>query len=79
MLLERKPGPKCIVHDLLEGPAALACLRLKLGRHVVVEGNRRSHGIMMLSRTRHGVKEGRRGSVPMPQRPGVAWDFVPLG
>jgi hypothetical protein len=43
----RQPAPQRIVDDLAEGPAGAARFRLELGRHIIVEGERRSHVLML--------------------------------
>ena len=42
-----QPPPQRLVHDLAKGPASALGLRLKLGRDVVIEGQRRPHALML--------------------------------
>ena len=52
-----KPCPKRVIHDVAKRPAAAPRPRLQLGGHIVIEGQRRTH-IMMLTIRHHDVNAG---------------------
>jgi hypothetical protein len=49
-----QPAAQHLVDDLAEGPAGAARFRLELGRDIVVQGERRSH-VLMLGCRHHDV------------------------
>jgi hypothetical protein len=57
-----QPPAQCIVDDLAEGPAGALRLRLELGRHVVIESQRRPHALMLPLR-RHDVTRRQFGGI----------------
>jgi hypothetical protein len=42
-----QPPSQCLIDDLSKGPASALRFRLELGRHVVIEGQRRPHALML--------------------------------
>ena len=42
-----KPEAQCLVDDLAEGTSQAPRLRFKFGRDIVVQGERRSHAVML--------------------------------
>jgi hypothetical protein len=50
----RQSATQRFVHDLSKRPAGAARFRLELGRHIVVQGERGSH-VLMLGRRHHDV------------------------
>ena len=43
----RQPPAQCSVDDLAEGPAGAARFRPELGCHILIQGKRRSHVLML--------------------------------
>jgi hypothetical protein len=43
----RQPAAQRVVDDLAEGPAGAPRFRLELGRHILVQGERGSHAMML--------------------------------
>lgn len=52
----RQPATQRLVDDLAKRPAGAARFRLELGRDIVVQGERRSHALMLRLR-HHDVKQ----------------------
>jgi hypothetical protein len=52
-----QPPAQCIVNDFAKGPAGASRFRLELGRHVIIEGQRSPHALMLLT-GHHDVKAG---------------------
>lgn len=55
----RQPTSQRLVDDVSERPAGAARFRLELGSHIVIQGERRSHALMLL--TRHHDVNARQG------------------
>ena len=43
----RQPAAQHLIDDLAEGPVGKTRFGLELGRHIIVQGERRSHALML--------------------------------